>query len=121
VYWLGFTGVWHSVKYTGLVASRPWLFTLCCVQSQEDDDFFELLSSRLLVEPAHSTKTRAAAVRLLLACVSSWMVYTYWLQAIVLVFVSVSLTQCSCDNAFIKNPAVSGVVRHCGVNDCSCV
>lgn len=41
---------------------------------QEDDDFFELLSSRLLVEPVHSTKIRAAAVRLLLAIVSSWMV-----------------------------------------------
>lgn len=40
---------------------------------REDDDFFELLSSRLLVEPVHSTKIRAAAVRLLLACVSSWM------------------------------------------------
>lgn len=42
--------------------------------SQEDDDFFELLSSRLLVDPVHATKIRAAALRLLLACVSSWMV-----------------------------------------------
>nr|XP_024375694.1 DDB1- and CUL4-associated factor homolog 1-like isoform X2 [Physcomitrium patens] len=40
---------------------------------REDDDFFELLSSRLLLEPVHSTKIRAAAVRLLLAIVSSWM------------------------------------------------
>jgi HIV-1 Vpr-binding protein len=41
---------------------------------REDDDFFELLSTRLLVEPGHTTKVRAAAARLLLACVSSWMV-----------------------------------------------
>ncbi|XP_024402964.1 DDB1- and CUL4-associated factor homolog 1 isoform X1 [Physcomitrium patens] len=40
---------------------------------REDDDFFELLSKRLLVGPVHSTMVRAAAVRLLLACVSSWL------------------------------------------------
>lgn len=58
-------------------------FTLCCMQLQEDDDFFELLSSRLLVEPVHSTKIRAAAVRLLLACVSSWMVCAYWQRSLI--------------------------------------
>jgi HIV-1 Vpr-binding protein len=57
---------------------------------QEDDDFFELLSSRLLVDPVHATKIRAAALRLLLACVSSWMVCGHGRQFVKLFFVYTS-------------------------------
>lgn len=40
---------------------------------RENDDFFELLSSKLLVESRHSTAVRGAAARLLLACLSCGM------------------------------------------------
>lgn len=43
-----------------------------CVQ--DDDDFFELISTRYLVEGIYSTKLRAATARLLYSCVSCWMV-----------------------------------------------
>ncbi|KAI5077608.1 hypothetical protein GOP47_0007432 [Adiantum capillus-veneris] len=40
---------------------------------RENDDFFELLSSRLLVGSRHSTAVRAGAARLLLACLTCGM------------------------------------------------
>eukprot|EP00897_Mesotaenium_endlicherianum_P009014 jgi/Mesen1/8140/ME000437S07234 len=39
----------------------------------ENDELYDLVSSRLLLEPGHSLALRAAAARLLLACVSCWM------------------------------------------------
>jgi hypothetical protein len=41
--------------------------------ARDDDDFFELVSIRLLVEPNHPTSLRAAAARLTLACSSVWL------------------------------------------------
>ncbi|CAM6107327.1 unnamed protein product [Calypogeia fissa] len=40
---------------------------------REDDDFFELVSSKFLVDTGHTIRVRAAAARLLLACISCWM------------------------------------------------
>eukprot|EP01018_Ginkgo_biloba_P013118 Gb_32239 [translate_table: standard] len=40
---------------------------------RENDDFFELVSSKFLSETRYSTGVRAAAERLLLACASTWM------------------------------------------------
>ncbi|KAL2611569.1 hypothetical protein R1flu_023261 [Riccia fluitans] len=40
---------------------------------REDDDFFELVSSKFLTENGHAIRIRAAAARLLLACISCWM------------------------------------------------
>lgn len=41
---------------------------------QENDEFFELISSKFLSETRYSTSIRAAAGRLLLCCSLTWIV-----------------------------------------------
>lgn len=57
-----------------MIFSQKIFLSLLYSFLQENDEFFELLSSKFLSESRYSISIRAAAARVLLGCSLSWMV-----------------------------------------------
>lgn len=53
---------------------RKFVHKLFSLLTQENDDFFELISSRYLSEARYPASVQAAAARLLLICSQIWLV-----------------------------------------------